>query len=391
MTRFLANLLGRLPIGWLQLSHNKTRLAAAIAGVAFANILIFMQLGFMGGLVGSIKLPYEAINADILISGADANTLDDGSPLPRQRLYEALSVSGVASATPLYLGNIEWRQSDNTVRGLTVFGIDPQAKAINLPEVSRQSALLGLTDYAMLDRGIRNVPGNIFERLEKDGVYRFETRGRTLTIFDTFLIGGGFTADGYMIVSDQTYLKLFPQRSSSAPDHILIKTDPAADIEQVRASLAERLPAYDALVQTKAEALDRDQAFNTTQRPVGLIFGFGVVIGILVGMIIVYQVLSTDVADHLKEYATFKAIGYPQRFFMSIVFEEAVILALLGFIPGVIISTILYSLVSAAASLPIEMTPMRPFYVLFGTIAMCTISGAIATRRLARADPADLF
>ena len=127
--------------------------------------------------------------------------------------------------------------------------------------------------------------------------------------------------------------------------------------------------------------MDRDQAFNTTQRPVGLIFGFGVVIGILVGMIIVYQVLSTDVADHLKEYATFKAIGYPQRFFMGIVFEEAVILALLGFIPGVIISPVLYSLVSAAASLPIEMTAMRPFYVLFGTIAMCTISGAIATRR----------
>ena len=76
----------------------------------------------------------------------------------------------------------------------------------------------------MLDRGIRNVPGNIFERLERDGVYRFETRGRTLTVFDTFLIGGGFTADGYMIVSDQTFLKLFPQRSSSAPDHILIKS-----------------------------------------------------------------------------------------------------------------------------------------------------------------------
>jgi putative ABC transport system permease protein len=41
--------------------------------------------------------------------------------------------------------------------------------------------------------------------------------------------------------------------------------------------------------------------------------------------------------------------------------------------------------------LPIAMTPSRPFLMLIGTAAMCALSGAIATRRLARADPADLF
>lgn len=391
MTEFLARLLGRMPIGWLQLSHNKTRLAAAIAGVAFANILVFMQLGFMGGLVNSISLPYDAIDADIMISGSDTNTLDDGSPLPRQRMFEALAIEGVASAVPLYLGRLDWRQSDNTVRGLIVIGFDPRSGPLNLESVRENSALLSLADHAMLDTGIRNVPGNAFDLLAAGRDYRFEARGRTLTVFDTFHIGGGFTADGYIVVSDQTFLKLFPERVSGAPNHILVKVRDTADALQVRQRLAEQLPAYDSIVQTKAEARERDQAFNTTQRPVGLIFGFGVIIGVLVGMIIVYQVLSTDVADHLKEYATFKAIGYPQRFFLGIVFEEAVILALLGFVPGVVISTILYSIVSAAASLPIEMTPLRPVFVFLGTVAMCTISGAMATRRLANADPADLF
>jgi putative ABC transport system permease protein len=102
-------------------------------------------------------------------------------------------------------------------------------------------------------------------------------------------------------------------------------------------------------------------------------------------------VLSTDVADHLKEYATFKAIGYPQRFFLGIVFEEALILAVMGFIPGVIIALGLYQLVAAGTGLPISMPLSRPILVLFGTIAMCMLSGALATRRLARADPADLF
>jgi hypothetical protein len=100
MTAFLTSLLGRLPIGWLQLRHNRTRLIAALAGVTFANLLIYMQLGFLGALLNGIRLPYASFDADILIQASDANTLQDGSPLPRNRMLEALSVPGVAEATP---------------------------------------------------------------------------------------------------------------------------------------------------------------------------------------------------------------------------------------------------------------------------------------------------
>ena len=151
------------------------------------------------------------------------------------------------------------------------------------------------------------------------------------------------------------------------------------------------MPAFDTIVQSLDETMAKDTAFQTTQKPVGLVFGFGVVIGILVGCIIVYQVLSTDVADHIREYATFKAIGYPQRFFLGIDFEEALILAVFGFIPGMIIALALYALVASATGLPVSMTAGRAVAVLLGTIAMCAVSGAIATRRLAKANPADLF
>jgi putative ABC transport system permease protein len=144
-------------------------------------------------------------------------------------------------------------------------------------------------------------------------------------------------------------------------------------------------------VRTLEEAITADQRFQTRQRPIGLIFGFGIVIGVLVGIVIVYQVLASDVADHLKEYATLKAIGYPPRFFLGIVFEEAVILGLLGFVPGLLASIGLYAAVGGATGLPMEMTPARAATVLLGTVAMCTLSGAIATRRLARANPAELF
>jgi putative ABC transport system permease protein len=170
-----------------------------------------------------------------------------------------------------------------------------------------------------------------------------------------------------------------------------VTLEPGANANRVVQQLRAILPAYDTIVRTVAETVAKDQNFQTTQKPVGLIFGFGVVIGVLVGMIIVYQVLSTDVADHIKEYATFKAVGYGQRFFLGIIFEEALILAILGFIPGIIISIILYATVSSATGLPLVMTPARAIMVLAGTIAMCVVSGAVATRKLARANPADLF
>lgn len=387
----LERILGRLPIGWLQLVHNRTRLLAAVAGVTFANVLIFMQLGFMGALVGSIGLPYAQFNADLMISASDMNTLADGSPIPRQRMFEALGVDGVAMAAPLYYGKIEWKQDDGTIRTLDTFGIDPSVKTFNNPEVDAHLADLAMSDVALLDRRTRNVPRAIFENIDRGSPLVFESRGRTLSVIATFTIGGGFSADGYMIVSDQTFLKLFPQRISGAPNHIFLKLKPGADAATISSKLRAILPSFDSIVRTVPEALQKDSSFQTTQRPVGIIFGFGVIMGVIVGIIIVYQVLSTDVSDHLKEYATFKAIGYRNGFFLGIIFEEAMVLATMGFVPGIAISVALYSGVARLTGLPIAMTLTRALAVLLGTLAMCAVSGAIATRRLARANPADLF
>ncbi len=391
MTALLTRLLGRLPIGWLQLVHNKGRLAAALSGVAFANVLIFMQLGFLGALMESIRLPYMTLNADILVSASDANTLFDGSPLPRNRLYQALAVDGVASATSLYYGRIDWKQPDGTIRAMDVFGVDPQGAAFEEAEIAAASPALMLPDVALIDRKTRNVPPGIFAAIEAGEPYRFEAKGRELTVTGTFGIGGGFSADGHLVVSDQTFLRLFPARLPGAPNYILVRLAPGADRDAVMAGLRAVLPASDSAVWTVAEAAARDQRFQSTQKPVGVVFGFGVVIGVLVGVIIVYQVLSTDVADHIREYATFKAMGYPQRFFLGIVFEEAVILALFGFVPGILLALGLYAAVAAGTGLPISMPAGRPFLVLLGTLAMCAVSGAVATRRLARANPAELF
>jgi len=391
MTALLTVLFGRLPIGWLQLKYNRTRFAAAIAGVTFANVLIFMQLGFMGALVESTMLPYHPLTADILISASDANTLSDGSNVPRQRLYQTLNVPGVADATAVYLGKFDWQQDNGSTVNFQVFGIDPDRKIFDMPGVEAARGQLQLLDMVLMDRKARNLDPNTLSTIDAGDIFSFEVNGRTLNTIGTFSIGGGFDADGYLIVSDQTFLRIFPNRTAGAPTHIFVTVAQDANPETVVERLRQSIAADDIIVRTIDDAAKADEVYQTTEKPVGLIFGFGVIIGVMVGLIIVYQVLSSDVADHLAEYATLKAVGYKQSFFLSIVFEEALILAIFGFIPGLLISLGLYEIVANATGLPVSMTEWRPVAVLLGTILMCIASGAIATRRLAGASPADLF
>lgn len=390
MSGLLQALFGRLPIGWLQLTQSRTRFAAALAGVAFANVLVFVQLGIMNSMAAATMKPYGFFQADIMISAFDANSMTEGGNVARQWLFQALEDPDVASGTGIFVNNVSWQRTDKTL-GLTTYGVDPTQPAFLAPEMAARSSQLQLPNSGILDRLSRGLPRDLTASIRPQSPLSFEVGGTTLTLHDTFAGGGGFGGDGYMMVSDQTFLTLFPERRSGAPDHILLKLVPGADPDIVSARLQKLISDKSLRIRSYAAAAAADLSYQQTKRPTGIIFGFGVIIGILVGIVIVYQVLSTDVADHLSEYATFKAIGYSQRFFLSIVLEEALILGVLGFIPGVVVASLLLAGMAAATSLPLAMTAGMAVTVFAGTVIACMLSGAFATRRLAAADPADLF
>ena len=390
MSRLLQWLFGRLPIGWLQLTHSRTRFAAALSGVAFANVLVFVQLGIMGSMATSTLKPYEFFQADIMISASDANSMTEGGNVARQWLFQALADPEVTIGTGLYVANVSWASPTKTL-SLTTYGIDPTLPAFLSPSIASKTGTLQLQNAGILDMFSRGLPREEAAAIRPQTPISFEVSGTTLTLYDTFQGGGGFGGDGFMMVSDQTFLTLFPARRSAAPDHILLQIAPGAGPDAVAARLRDLISDKTLRIRSYAQAAAEDLSYQQTRRPTGIIFGFGVIIGILVGIVIVYQVLSTDVADHLSEYATFKAMGYPQRFFLGIVFEEALILAILGFIPGFIVASGLLAGMKKATTLPLAMTAYMAGMVFIGTLIACTISGAIATRRLAAADPADLF
>ncbi|MDH5531679.1 MAG: ABC transporter permease, partial [Paracoccaceae bacterium] len=356
MSRLLQWLFGRLPIGWLQLTHSRTRFAAALAGVAFANVLVFVQLGIMNSMATATLKPYGFFQADIMISASDANSMTEGGNVARQWLFQALADPEVTDGTGLYVGNINWARETKTL-SLTTYGIDPTMPGYLSPAMARKTGTLQLQNAGILDMLSRGLPREEAAGIRPQTPASFEVSGKTLTLFDTFQGGGGFGGDGYIMVSDQTFLTLFPARSSAAPDHILLKVARGADADQVAARLRDLLTDKTLRIRSYAQAAAEELSYQQTKRPTGIIFGFGVIIGILVGIVIVYQVLSTDVADHLSEYATFKAMGYPQSFFLGIVFEEALILAVLGFVPGFIVANGLLAGMKKATTLPLDMTP----------------------------------
>ena len=390
MSRLLQRLFGRLPIGWLQLTHNRTRFAAALAGVAFANVLVFVQLGIMNSMGAATLRPYAFFQPDVMISAGDANSLTDGGNVARQWLLQAMADPDVTDGMGLFIANVPWDRGDRDI-SLTTFGIDPVKPAFLTPDIAADLALLQVQDAALLDRLARGLGKEEAAAIRPQSPLSFETQGRTVTAYTTFAGGGGFGGDGYMLVSDQTFLSLFPSRSSAAPDHILLTLRPGVQADVVIARLKTLISDPSLRIRTYDQAAQDDLRYQQTKRPTGIIFGFGVLIGVLVGLVIVYQVLSTDVADHLREYATFKAMGYGPRFFLGVVFEEALVLGILGFLPGLIVGTTILTLMGAITTLPLAMTPSMAVTVFLGTIVFSAMSGAIATRRLAAADPADLF
>ena len=115
--------------------------------------------------------------------------------------------------------------------------VDPTRPGFLAPEMAARTGTLQLPNSGILDRFSRGLPRDEAAAIRPQSPLSFEVTGKTLTLYDTFAGGGGFGGDGYMMVSDQTFLTLFPARSSGAPDHILLKIAPGANPDVVAARL----------------------------------------------------------------------------------------------------------------------------------------------------------
>lgn len=384
-------MIGKIPLAWLQLKREKTRLAVALAGIAFADILMFMQLGFRDSLYYSNVRFHTSLQSDIVLINNQSNALLSMKSFSQRRLYKALDFQEVESVHPIYVDYSPWKNPvTGRSRTLLIIGFKPASNLLNLPGIQENLDKLKLADVVLYDRSSRQEYGPIVAEFEQGKTITAEVGRRRVKVGGLFTLGASFGADGNLVTSDVNFLRIFPLRRYGLIDIGLIRLKSGVDANRLAQNLKNYLPK-DVKVLTKQEYIDFERNYWASSTAIGFIFTLGTIMGFIVGTVIVYQILYTEVADHLCEYATLKAIGYTHNYLLIVILQEAFILAVLGYMPGLAFALFLYDRARVATLLPVFMSLDRAVMVLILTIVMCFISGVIAVRKLQSADPADIF
>lgn len=394
----------KTPLAWYNLAHHKVRTLVAVAGVSFAVILIFMQLGFLGGLKSSATVVYDTLDFDICIRSKDYLHLSEPRSFSQTRLQQAAAVSGVKHAVPFNICITQWRipsvakQQAGETRGIMAMGVRPGDPVFRTDAIQQKvDQLLSVPEFCLIDRKTRGdygpINGTRFGDEDVEAAVETEVRGKRVRLVGHYTLGAGFAADGAILMNDRGFTRVAPGRNPDQVNLGLVRLRDGAtseDISNFVTLIAKMLP-------NDVDVLSRDQVIQAEVRrwvddtSYGTIFKMGVAVAMVVGTAIVYQVLASDVAAMLPEYATLKAIGYRDRYLAGVVLQEAIVLALFGFLPGLLVSWVLYGVTEAAANIPIQMTPSNILLVLQLSLLMCLTSGLGALRKLFRADPAELF
>ena len=389
----------KIPLAWLQLIRNKLRSLIAVAGIAFIVMLMFMQLGFQDALYNSATQVHRSLQGDLFLVSSQYKALTATQSFSRTRLYQALGFEGVESVTPIYLGFAKFKNPDTGEKySIYVMGFEPSKPVINLPGIKDNIDQLKLSNVVLFDKDSRPEFGDVALRFERGEtqpsieIFPFDSLvGLRVRVGGLFSLGPSFGVDGNLIVSDTTFLRIFP--NSRPPNKIdigAITLSPEANPEKITQELRYHLPE-DVLIFTHDEFINFEKEYWANRTPIGFILNLMLTMGSVVGIVIVYQILFSNIASQLVAYATLKAIGYANNYLLRVVFKQAFILAVLGYIPGWIISKYLYEFAMKATKLPINMSFNNALIVLIATALMCMTSGALTINQLRSADPADIF
>jgi putative ABC transport system permease protein len=418
------------PLAWKNLSHNKVRTFVGVAGVGFAVVLIFMQMGFKGGVASTATQIYDALEFDLMLRSPAYLHLTEPRAFSRVRVFQAASLPEVKCARPFYLGLSEWqapieyarpleydqREPDDPAgqwRAIITMGTDPENAVFRSEAICQAARQLTDPRFVLVDVKSKAEYGPANgEKFSNADVGLKTTLGPSrIQIVGLFELGTGMASNGACLTNPEGFIRACPWQTIDDVNFGLIKLHDPSQVEQVKTKLeaiyglpsvdpadpeyakldAADLTNADVEILTRATVNQREERRWVVETPLGQIFTLGVWVALFVGVAIVYQVLSTDIENMMSEYATLKAIGYSNRYLTGVVLQQSVMLAIVGYVPSLAVSWILYRVVEGASGMPMIMTTRIVITVLLLAIGMCVISGLGALRKLFQADPVDLF
>ncbi|MEI6666783.1 MAG: ABC transporter permease DevC [Acidobacteriota bacterium] len=377
-------------LAWRQLTSEKLRLLAAGAGITFAVLLQLMQFGFRDALYTSATLVHSRLLADLVMTSPQYEFIISPGSFPKQRLREAMQFKEVESVSSLEMGIVPFRDPlSRKDRQVLMLAFNPDEPVFDLTLMNTDASKLRVADAVFVDARSRADVRPVIEYVQREGSIRADVAGRRVDVAGLVEFGVSFTGNANMVTNDATFRK-FIHRPEGPAEIGLLRLKPGSSVDAVQAALTATLPP-DVKIMTPQQFADLELSYWNKNSPIGFVFNLGVVVGLMVGAVIVYQILYTDVSDHLPEYATLKAMGYRDRALSLVVLQQSLILSVVGFPIGYVLAEGLYALARQATGLPIIMTLSRVVLVFGLTVAMCGGSGLLAIRKLKSADPADAF
>ena len=380
-----------VPLAWLLLSRQPVRLLIALAGISFAGILMFMQLGFRDGLFDASVTIHRLFDADLVLMSPRSMSSISMAGFPERRLIQTMAEPEVESVSPVHWNFVLWRNPETrSTRSLLALGFEPDDALFVDSMVADQSASLRQKGRVLFDSRSRPEFGPVAERFNAGQVVESEVAGQRLRVSGLVELGPSFGADGNLITSRETFRSLLPSTARGSIELGLIRLRDGADPDAVADRLRAWLP-NDVTVFSKKAFIEFEKNYWRSSTAIGFIFSLGAAMGFVVGCVIVYQILYGDVSDHLPEYATLMAMGYPLRDLLAVVVREGLMLALVGYVPAYAAGEGLYALIRGSTQLPVGMSLQRAVLVFSMILVMCLGSALVAMRKLADADPAEIF
>ncbi len=379
-----------IPLAWLQLTAERKRFAAAVAGITFAVTMMLFQMGLHTALFQQVIEPFLKLRADIYVLSSQYEYIGIPRNFPAATLYRALALPEVDEALPLWMSPLPLKNPETgKSRDLFVMAFDPCQRAFADTQIDSQREKLTAGNTALMDSKAHPDFGPFPALLQKNNFAHTELNDAGIDIVGFCTIGTTFVADGNLVTSRDMFMRAFPGLTPENINAGLIQLKPGNDAGAVVEKLRNILPT-DVNVFTAHDALAREKAYWSDRTPIGFVISASMIVAIIVGAVIVYQILYTDVSDHLPEYATLKSIGFSDAYFVRLVLQESFILSVCGFVPGVILTLGLYHLTRKMAGIPVQLEPLNLLYVFGLALGMCLIAGGLATRKLRHANPADI-
>jgi len=380
--RWLKTRFAEQGLGLRFLAHNPLRLAAALAGVAVAVVIMFVELGLLLGVLNSQAMVASRLDADLVVMNRARVDLHKWTDVDGIRLNQIAAQPGVAEVIPIYQGTMGLRNPpDLSVRRIIVFAFPANEVPFDIGNPEKISQVL-------------RVPGSVlFDRLSRP-IYGEVKRGRDIELDGTLFKLAGFVSlgpdvvnDGAVVMSEGDWLARHP---NDQPIMGAIRLNPGVSASQAREQILSALPD-DVIVMTPGEVRSREFLFTLKAAPIGLLFGIGMLAGLVIGAITCYQILFNEIVDRFAQYATLRAMGFSDRFFRRVILEQAVLLSVGGFLAGAVLTSIAYVYLAYATSLAVRFDAFSVMCVLLLTVGMTVMAGLFALRPVAEADPASLY